>query len=164
MAELADALDSGSSEHYAHRGSSPLPRTRLSLDAIRVLGSAFYFAFALASKRVSFLQRKPSREPRRASRVRGLFFSCGFALAFAAGIYIHNHRLSIPSNHTVSGIFWFERLGIPYTTFLRQGTYLTKGRPRSERKSQWGRCVFYSNSSPRRSAMVILSKYSLVIS
>ena len=27
MAELADALDSGSSEHYAHRGSSPLPRT-----------------------------------------------------------------------------------------------------------------------------------------
>ena len=27
MAELADALDSGSSEHYAHAGSSPVSRT-----------------------------------------------------------------------------------------------------------------------------------------
>ncbi len=27
MAELADALDSGSSEHYAHAGSSPVFRT-----------------------------------------------------------------------------------------------------------------------------------------
>ena len=27
MAELADALDSGSSEHYAHAGSSPVIRT-----------------------------------------------------------------------------------------------------------------------------------------
>ena len=26
MAELADALDSGSSEHYAHAGSSPVIR------------------------------------------------------------------------------------------------------------------------------------------
>ena len=43
VAELADALDSGSSEHYAHRGSSPLPRTRLSLDAIGVPGSVFLF-------------------------------------------------------------------------------------------------------------------------
>ena len=31
VAELADALDSGSSEHYAHRGSSPLPRTMASV-------------------------------------------------------------------------------------------------------------------------------------
>ena len=30
MAELADALDSGSSEHYAHAGSSPVFRTRSS--------------------------------------------------------------------------------------------------------------------------------------
>ena len=28
---MADALDSGSSEHYAHRGSSPLPRTTRSI-------------------------------------------------------------------------------------------------------------------------------------
>ena len=28
MAELADALDSGSSEHYAHAGSSPVIRTK----------------------------------------------------------------------------------------------------------------------------------------
>ena len=27
MAELADALDSGSSEHYVHAGSSPVSRT-----------------------------------------------------------------------------------------------------------------------------------------
>ena len=31
MAELADALDSGSSEHYAHAGSSPVFRTRSSV-------------------------------------------------------------------------------------------------------------------------------------
>ena len=28
MAELADALDSGSSEQYAHAGSSPVSRTK----------------------------------------------------------------------------------------------------------------------------------------
>ena len=31
MAELADALDSGSSEHYAHAGSSPVFRTMTSV-------------------------------------------------------------------------------------------------------------------------------------
>ena len=31
MAELADALDSGSSEHYAHAGSSPVFRTKPSV-------------------------------------------------------------------------------------------------------------------------------------
>ena len=31
MAELADALDSGSSEHYAHAGSSPVFRTMASV-------------------------------------------------------------------------------------------------------------------------------------
>ena len=45
VAELADALDSGSSEHYVHGGSSPPSRTKLSLDVIHVLGSVFYFAF-----------------------------------------------------------------------------------------------------------------------
>ena len=47
MAELADAQDLGSCEAI-RVGSTPTIRTRLSLDAIRVPGSVFYFAFSLA--------------------------------------------------------------------------------------------------------------------
>ena len=47
MAELADAQDLGSCE-VIRVGSTPTIRTRLSLDAIRVPGSVFYFAFSLA--------------------------------------------------------------------------------------------------------------------
>ena len=45
MAELADALDSGSSEHYAHAGSSPVFRTKhLTLDdTIRIIEGCFCF-------------------------------------------------------------------------------------------------------------------------
>ena len=32
MAELADALDSGSSEQYVHGGSSPLDRTKIRIE------------------------------------------------------------------------------------------------------------------------------------
>ena len=48
MAELADALDSGSSEHYAHAGSSPVFRT-MSIQTrtytLLVRGSGLLFFF-----------------------------------------------------------------------------------------------------------------------
>ncbi len=37
-------------ERFSDRGSIPLASTRLSLDAIRVLGSAFCFSFSLAER------------------------------------------------------------------------------------------------------------------
>jgi hypothetical protein len=43
MAELADALDSGSSEHYVHAGSSPVSRT--SKKALRNQGFLFACTF-----------------------------------------------------------------------------------------------------------------------
>jgi hypothetical protein len=43
MAELADALDSGSSEHYVHAGSSPVSRT--SKKALRNQGFLFAYTF-----------------------------------------------------------------------------------------------------------------------
>ncbi len=42
MAESADALDSGSSEHYAHGGSSPLIRTKTYKAELR---NGFGFVF-----------------------------------------------------------------------------------------------------------------------
>ena len=43
MAELADALDSGSSEHYAHAGSSPVFRTKEELQStVHVIEVLFY--------------------------------------------------------------------------------------------------------------------------
>ena len=45
MAELADALDSGSSEHYAHAGSSPVSRT----NGLHKVQSVF--SYALHQKR-----------------------------------------------------------------------------------------------------------------
>ena len=35
MAELADALDSGSSEQYVHAGSSPVSRTKVGREIFR---------------------------------------------------------------------------------------------------------------------------------
>lgn len=56
MVELADTPDLGSGA-VRHTGSSPAIRTtRLSLDAIRVPGSAFSFALPLAfSAGISFV-------------------------------------------------------------------------------------------------------------
>ena len=54
MAELADAQDLGSCA--ARRvGSTPITRTRLSLDAIRVPGSVFILPFRSRLQRASFL-------------------------------------------------------------------------------------------------------------
>ena len=57
MAELADALDSGSSEHYAHRGSSPLPRTKKEQANIRLL--FFCFKMYLAGEAETDTSRRP---------------------------------------------------------------------------------------------------------
>ena len=70
MVELADTPDLGSGA-VRRTGSSPAIRTRLSLDASRVLGLAFSFAFFSRLERVSNSSTLPDREPRRASRVRG---------------------------------------------------------------------------------------------
>ena len=46
MAELADALDSGSSVQYAHAGSSPVSRT--SEKALKTLDFQGFFVFIFA--------------------------------------------------------------------------------------------------------------------
>ena len=61
MAELADALDLGSSGAI-HAGSIPVIRTRLSLDAFCVLGLAFSFCLSLASKLVFHSSKFPASE------------------------------------------------------------------------------------------------------
>ena len=46
MAELADALDSGSSEGFLHAGSSPVSRTRYRSELFRINeGFGFFFDF-----------------------------------------------------------------------------------------------------------------------
>ena len=68
-------------------GSSPVASTRLSLDAIRVPGSVFSFAFSPALKAGIFFVAQTTRLSLDAIRVPGSVFSFAFLPALKAGIF-----------------------------------------------------------------------------
>ena len=121
-------------------GSSPFIRTRLGPER-NALRAFFFFILHeySALKRVSFLQRKPSREPRRASRVRGFCF----ITALLSRFWRISFLLTLPCRDKLciacSDLFYKpERAHTPPRLFFKPSPPLGAGLPPGRKpKSPW---------------------------